>query len=139
MGNLNLSVSVTGAAVDNVQETKVRSPTSTLKALDSTASASVPLSTATTTRSAPYLTGFRLASVLLSLALGTFLVAIDISIIAVAIPKISTDFEALEHIGWYGSAYLLTVTALQPLAGRVYKFCDVKVVYLSSILVFEGH
>lgn len=95
-------------------------------------------SSLTTPGSAQYLTGVRLASVLLSLTLGTFLVAIDISIIAVAIPKISTEFKALDQIGWYGSAYLLTVTALQPSAGKMYKFCNIKSVYLSSILIFEG-
>jgi MFS family permease len=84
-----------------------------------------------------YLSGFQLISVLLSLTLGTFLVAIDISIVAVAIPKITTDFKALDQVGWYGSAYLMTTTALQPAAGKMYKFFNVKSTYLASILIFE--
>ena len=99
-------------------------------------------STASLTKESPpeeerYLSGVRLVSVLLSLTLGTFLVALDISIVAVIIPQISTDFGALDQIGWYGSAYLLTVTALQPAAGKLYKFWDLKPVYLVSIVIFE--
>ncbi len=85
-----------------------------------------------------YLTSWRLAVVILSLILGTLLVAIDTTIIGVAIPKISTVFKALDEIGWYGSAYLLTVTAFQPTFGNIYKFFDVKITYMISILVFEG-
>ena len=80
----------------------------------------------------------RLAVILVSLFLGTFLVAIDTTIISVAIPKISTDFHALSDVGWYGSAYLISITALQPAGGTIYKFFNVKFVYLLSIIIFEG-
>lgn len=42
-----------------------------------------------------YPSSIKLVSILLSLALGIFLVAINIAIISVAVPKISTDFKAL--------------------------------------------
>ena len=83
-------------------------------------------------------TGFKLATVLLSLFLGTFLVAIDTTIVSVAIPKISTEFHTLSDVGWYGSVYLILLTALQPAGGTVYKLFNVKLVYLASMLVFEG-
>ena len=63
--------------------------------------------------------------------LGTFLVAIDTTIVSVAIPKISTQFRALEDVGGYGSAYLITITAL-------YRIFNARTVYLSAIVVFEG-
>lgn len=85
-----------------------------------------------------YPTGFRLGIILLSLFLGTFLVAIDTTIVSVAVPKISTQFHALNDVGWYGSAYLITTTALQPAAGTIYKLFDVKLVYLTFIIIFEG-
>lgn len=85
-----------------------------------------------------FLTSWRLAVVILSLILGTLLVAIDTTIIGVTIPQISTVFKALDDIGWFGSAYLLTVTAFQPTFGNIYKFFDVKTTYMISILVFEG-
>ena len=59
--------------------------------------------------------------ILLCLVLGTFLVAIDTTIISVAIPTISTNFEALHDVGWYGSAYLMILTAFQPTMSKIYK------------------
>ena len=85
-----------------------------------------------------YPTGSRLVIILLSLFLGTFLVAIDTTIVSVAIPKISTEFHALNDVGWYGSAYLITITALQPAGGTIYKFFNVKAVYMIAMVVFEG-
>lgn len=76
-----------------------------------------------------YPTGLRLVATLLSLFLGTFLVAIDTTIVSVAVPKISTEFHALNDVGWYGSAYLITITALQPAGGTIYKLFDAKAVY----------
>ena len=85
-----------------------------------------------------YPRGWRLAVIILSLFLGTFLVAIDTTIVSVAIPEISTQFHALNDVGWYGSAYLITMTALQPAGGIVYKLFNVKAVYMISFLIFEG-
>jgi MFS family permease len=53
------------------------------------------------------------------------------------VPKISTQFNAIKDVGWYGSAYLLTVTAMQPSFGKFFKFFNPKWVYLVSILIFE--
>ena len=85
-----------------------------------------------------YLKSWSLAIVTLSLCLGTFLVALDVNIIGVAVPKISAVFESLDDIAWYGSAYLLTLTAFQPTIGYVYKYFNVRATYLCSIFVFEG-
>ena len=80
----------------------------------------------------------RLAIILLSLFVGTFLVAIDTIIISIAIPKTSTEFQRLSDVGWYDSAYLITITALQPAGGTIYKLFNVKLVYLVSIAIFES-
>jgi hypothetical protein len=85
-----------------------------------------------------YPKGIALVSTLLSLALGTFLMALDTTIITVAIPEISTHFNALDQVGWIGSAYLITLTAFQPIAGNLYKSFDPKIVYLGFMLIFEG-
>ncbi|KAM0302815.1 hypothetical protein ACHAO8_011553, partial [Botrytis cinerea] len=84
-----------------------------------------------------YLQGWRLGVVITSLTLGIFLIALDTTIIGVAIPKITSDFRNLDDIAWFGSAYLLTVTAFQPSFGTLYKFFNAKYVYLISIVVFE--
>ena len=75
--------------------------------------------------------------ILAGLYLTVFLVALDRSIIGVAIPKITDDFYSLGDVGWYGSAYLLTCCAFSLFMGRVYTFYDPKWVYLGSLVVFE--
>ncbi|KAL8733781.1 MAG: hypothetical protein Q9181_003463 [Wetmoreana brouardii] len=85
-----------------------------------------------------YLAGWHLAVVTVSLCLGTSLIALDINIIGVAVPKIAAVFSSLDDIAWYGSAYLLTVTAFQPVTGFCYKYFKVRATYLASILIFEG-
>ena len=85
-----------------------------------------------------YPTKGRQLLILLCLILGTFLVAIDTTIISVAIPTISTDFEALHDVGWYGSAYLLTLTAFQPTMSKIYKIFSPKMAYIASVALFEG-
>lgn len=87
---------------------------------------------------AEYPAKLRLAIILLSLFLGTFLVAIDTTIVSVAIPKISSQFHTLNDVGWYGSAYLITTTAFQPAGGTMYKLFNAKWVYLTAIVTFEG-
>lgn len=84
-----------------------------------------------------FLHSWRLAAIIGSLCLGIFLLALDMNIIAVAIPRITSDFHALNDVAWYGSAYLLTVTAFQPLFGNLYKYFDPKIVYMGSIALFE--
>ncbi|KAN0074851.1 Major facilitator superfamily domain containing protein [Elaphomyces granulatus] len=73
-----------------------------------------------------------------SLFLGTFLPALDTTIIGTAIPSITTSFHTLDDIAWYGSGYLLTLTALQPSFGKLYKLLNVKAIYLTCVAIFEG-
>lgn len=84
-----------------------------------------------------YLSGFKLGILSLGLCLVTFVIALDNTIIATAIPRITTVFNSLEDVGWYGSSYLLTTCSLQPSFGRVYTYFDVKYTYLSALIVFE--
>ncbi|KAI0890117.1 putative efflux pump [Annulohypoxylon maeteangense] len=81
--------------------------------------------------------GMKLFLITLALCLGVFLMALDNSIIATAIPKITDDFHSLPDVGWYGSAYLLTTAVLQLLFGKFYTFLSIKVVFLAAISVFE--
>jgi MFS family permease len=56
---------------------------------------------------------------------------------ATAIPKITTVFDSLGDVGWYGSSYLLTTAALQPSFGRVYTYFSIKRTYLFALVLFE--
>jgi hypothetical protein len=46
----------------------------------------------------------RLALITVALFLTVFLTALDQTIIATALPKITDEFKALDDIAWYGSA-----------------------------------
>jgi hypothetical protein len=80
-----------------------------------------------------------LTIITISLALGTFLVALDTMIIGIAVPSITSEFKSLDKIAWYGSAYLLTTTALQPSFGKLYTQYNAKTIYLICVAVFEGN
>ncbi|KAK8093355.1 hypothetical protein PG997_000040 [Apiospora hydei] len=84
-----------------------------------------------------YLAGWRLHVVIACLFFGSFLIALDTNIINVAIPHISSEFRALNDVAWYGSAYLLTITAFQPIYGSMYKYFPTDIVYRVSISIFE--
>ncbi|KAB8291264.1 hypothetical protein EYC80_009950 [Monilinia laxa] len=84
-----------------------------------------------------YVSGVPLVLLTFGLCMATFTVALDNTIIATAIPKITSVFNSLDDVGWYGSSYLLTTTALQPSFGRIYTYFDVKWTYLSALVCFE--
>lgn len=67
-----------------------------------------------------------------------FLVALDRTIIATAIPSITNTFNSIEDIGWYGSSYMLTCAIFNPFFGKVYQLYDTKWTFLVSTLIFEA-
>ncbi|KAH7175585.1 major facilitator superfamily domain-containing protein [Dactylonectria macrodidyma] len=81
--------------------------------------------------------GIKLVLILFSLCLAIFLVALDQTIIAPALGAITAEYGSVKDIGWYGSAYLLTTTALQPMYGTIYKLFNVKLAYLAAVFIFE--
>lgn len=84
-----------------------------------------------------YKTGLPLVLLTVGLALSTFVVALDNTIIATAIPRITTVFDSLNDVGWYGSSYLLTTTSLQPTFGKIYTYFNIKWTYITAIIIFE--
>ncbi|KAF2273807.1 major facilitator superfamily transporter [Westerdykella ornata] len=84
-----------------------------------------------------YLSGYKVVVILVSLCMCNFLVALDTTILATAIPVISERFQALEDVGWYVSAYFLTNCAFQLLYGRLYTLYSVKPIYLGAVGIFE--
>jgi len=50
-----------------------------------------------------YPNGLVLAAIVLALCLAVFLVALDQTIIATAIPRITDRFQSVKDIGWYGA------------------------------------
>ncbi|KAF3084453.1 hypothetical protein TWF569_006971 [Orbilia oligospora] len=81
--------------------------------------------------------GATLAVLTIGLCLSTFVIALDNSIIATAIPRITSQFNSIGDVGWYGSSYLLTQTSLQPSFGKIYTYFSVKWTFLFSLFIFE--
>ncbi|KAJ4295948.1 hypothetical protein N0V88_004650 [Collariella sp. IMI 366227] len=88
-----------------------------------------------------FVTGVPLACLMTGLMLAQFLISLDRTIISTktskAIPYITHEFESTPDIGWYGSAYLITACAFQPLFGRVFMLFSVKKAYLLGLFFFE--
>jgi MFS family permease len=59
------------------------------------------------------------------------------TIVATAIPTITTQFHSLPDIAWYGSSYFLTISAFQSQWGKIYKYFALKTAFLVAILIFE--
>lgn len=79
----------------------------------------------------------RTAMILACLYTSMFLVALDRTILATAIPRITDDFQSIDDIGWYISAYLLTACAFILIYGKVYTYYSTKWTFLSGIFFFE--
>ena len=48
-----------------------------------------------------------------SVLLTPFKITLDMTIIATAIPRITTQFNSINDVGWYGSAYLVSINLFQ--------------------------
>jgi MFS transporter, DHA2 family, glioxin efflux transporter len=84
-----------------------------------------------------YPSSFALFIIVIGLILAIFLVSLDMTIVATAIPQITSEFDSLSQVGWYGSAFFLTLASFQSTWGKAYKFFPLKSTYLLSIFVFE--
>ncbi|KAJ5553897.1 HC-toxin efflux carrier TOXA [Penicillium frequentans] len=83
-----------------------------------------------------YAEGLRLAAVMGTIFLSTLLAALDIGIVATAIPGITDDFHRLDDVGWYGGACFLLVGSSSPMWGKLYKYFSAQLVYLTSVVIF---
>ncbi|KAA8575264.1 hypothetical protein MFRU_002g02000 [Monilinia fructicola] len=83
-----------------------------------------------------YLEGWQLWAIMCTLYLNTLLAALDVGIVATAIPAITDDFHQLNYVGWYGGAIFLTLSTTAPVWGKLYKYVSARWVYFTSILIF---
>ncbi|KAI4197919.1 MAG: hypothetical protein LQ350_005622 [Teloschistes chrysophthalmus] len=82
-------------------------------------------------------TGARLVFIILALVLSIFLVSLDLTIVATAIPKITSEFNGLDDVSWYSSAFFMTIGGFQSAWGKAYKYFPLKLTFLMSIFIFE--
>ena len=79
----------------------------------------------------------KLLPILLAIIMSMFLVALDMTIIATAIPAITDEFHSLQDVGWYGSAFFLTIAGFQSTWGKAYKYFPLKTSFLVAVFFFE--
>ncbi|KAB5585536.1 major facilitator superfamily domain-containing protein [Coniochaeta sp. 2T2.1] len=84
-----------------------------------------------------YPTGLKRALILTPVTLAYFLFFLDLAIISTATPAITSRFNSLVDVGWYGGAYQLGGSAFQPLSGKIFKFFSIKWSFLSFLFIFE--
>lgn len=77
-------------------------------------------------------------TIIIGVYLSIFLVALDRTIVATAIPRITDEFNSVQDIGWYGSAYMLTAACFMPISGRIYQLYSTKWGFVLSIVIFEA-
>jgi MFS family permease len=89
------------------------------------------------TTSSEYPKPISLVIILIGVALAVFLVALDMTIVGTAIPRITDQFHSISQVGWYGSAFFLTLAAFQATWGKAYKYFPLKLTFLITVFVFE--
>ncbi|KAL7923089.1 major facilitator superfamily domain-containing protein [Trichoderma austrokoningii] len=84
-----------------------------------------------------YPSGIKMFFIVLALVLSVFLMSLDMTIVATAIPKITDEFQGLDKAGWYGAGFFTTFGAFQSTWGKAYKYFPLKTTFILSILIFE--
>ena len=78
----------------------------------------------------------RLGVVMGALLLVMLLASLDQTIVSTALPTIVGEFGGLEHISWVVTAYLLAVTVVTPLYGKLGDLYGRKLVLQAALVIF---
>ncbi|KIA75776.1 hypothetical protein HK57_00390 [Aspergillus ustus] len=84
-----------------------------------------------------YPSGLRLLIFIASLTFSIFLIALDMTILATAIPAITDEFHGLHDVAWYSSIFMMTAGGFQSTWGKIYKYFPLRIAYLCAIIIFE--
>lgn len=81
----------------------------------------------------------KLATILLTVGTGSFMGALDSSVVNIALPRISTHFNApMASIEWVVMSYLLVISSLMLTYGRLGDMYGHKRIYLSGFVIFTA-
>lgn len=72
----------------------------------------------------------------LALLMGSFLSALDTTIVATLLPTIASDLDASSQMSWIATSYLLSCSAFQPLYGKLSDIFGRKILLILSNLTF---
>ena len=78
----------------------------------------------------------RVVFILLGTMLSLFLAALDMTIVATALPRIVTDLGGISQISWVVVAYLVMSTSLVPVVGRMSDIYGRRLLFIIGIGVF---
>lgn len=74
--------------------------------------------------------------IMVSVMASLFLVALDQTIIATALGKIVSDFNAFSSLSWVVTAYLITTTITVPIAGKLSDLFGRRKILLAGVAIF---
>ncbi|KAI4127673.1 MAG: hypothetical protein LQ341_006768, partial [Variospora aurantia] len=86
----------------------------------------------------PPRSNIRIAAILLALSLSLFIAALDMTIVATAIPTISADLKSASGYLWIGGAYLLANAAGAPLWAKLSDIWGRKPILLAAVTIFAA-
>lgn len=84
-----------------------------------------------------YPSRFALTVIMAGLSAAIFLISLDTTIVSTAIPRITDEFHTVADIGWYGSAFFLTLASFQGTWGKIYRYFPLKLGFVVAVLLFE--
>ncbi|KAJ7756579.1 ABC transporter [Mycena metata] len=83
------------------------------------------------------LTGKKLVAVFVALMLSIFVVTLDQTILATALPRITSDFDAFSLQGWVSTSFILTQSVFLLFYGQILRIFPAKWVLVTTIAIFE--
>ncbi|KAK7039735.1 major facilitator transporter-like protein [Favolaschia claudopus] len=83
------------------------------------------------------LTGKKLAVVFTAMLLSQMLIALDQTILATALPRIASQFQAFSLQGWVATSFILAQTVFILFIGQMTRIYPAKWILVNSIAIFE--
>jgi EmrB/QacA subfamily drug resistance transporter len=83
-----------------------------------------------------YLSHRQILVVMGGLMAGMFLGALDQSIVATALPTITSELGGLDKLSWVVTAYMVTATAMTPLWGKISDMYGRRLIFQAAIVIF---
>ncbi|KAI2618941.1 MFS general substrate transporter [Hypomontagnella submonticulosa] len=85
----------------------------------------------------PEMSGFPFHLLMSSVTFAVLLIAFNATALGTAIPAITAEFNTVNDVGWYSSAYLIANCVMVPFVGKLYRSFRIKVVFITFIIIFE--
>ncbi|TAQ88678.1 hypothetical protein B7494_g3013 [Chlorociboria aeruginascens] len=81
---------------------------------------------------------FRITMILIACYLSLFIAALDVTIVATAVPTITAELDSPSGYAWIGGAYLIATAAGAPLWGKFSDIWGRKIMLLAAVALFMG-